>query len=351
MAFNLNAPTMTQDEATRRNQRGELNIGDQIITPNGQVFEWSGTGYLSTGTTAYQVPGMQGWWVGTPGGEQNSLSVITTPSEDTSTMGGVSPGQGGGSNGGGNGKTNDTAINPGTTSTTGGSPVTMADFIRNEESRTLQGRRNVFDRYADAQAFGRFLNPLARSVLSRQFDPMSSQYMLAAAPTAAGGAAGYNVSDAATGLSFRDFLGGGARPGYTVADGVGAYGDMVGTNNPAFGTQGTMGMTPWSRNQWQTRIGGLFGTPAEGTTMPVMPTGAAGDYLDALSMAEAANMIANAQIAGLNPIAGRSAGSGINRAIAAWQEANPEAGGAQLLRSYVGSPNTGGGAPVFNPFT
>jgi hypothetical protein len=249
--------------------------------------------------------------------------------------------------GGGNGATNDTT-NQGTTSTTGGSPVTMADFIRNEESRTLQGRRNVFDRYADAQAFGRFLNPLAQSVLSRQFDPLSSQYMLAAAPTAAGGAAGYNVADAGTGLSFRDFLGGSARPGYTVADGVGAYGGMAGT--PVFGTQGTMGMTPWSRNQWQTRIGELFDVTPPGATMPSMPTGAAADYLSALSMGEAANMIANAQTAGLNPILARSAPAGINRAIAAWQEANPEAGAAQLLRSYVGGANTRGGTPVFNPF-
>jgi hypothetical protein len=328
---------------------GGLQLNDFMIMPSGQVMSWDGSRWNpsirgTTGENYYVEPGH----ATTSGLRWNGNGGFVTENEwnnISASMGNVDPGSS--VVGGGNGTTNDTT-NQGTTSTTGGSPVTMADFIRNVESQTLQGRRNVFDRYADAQAFGRFLNPLARSVLSRQFDPLSSQYLLASAPTAAGGAAGYNVADAGTGLSFRDFLGGSARPGYTLADGVGAYGDMAGT--PVFGTQGTMGMTPWSRSQWQTRIGGLFGTPAEGTTMPTMPTGAAGDFLGALSMGEAANMIANAQTAGLNPILARSAPAGINRAIAAWQEANPEAGAAQLLRSYVGSGNTGGGTPVFNQF-
>ena len=312
---------------------GNLQLGDSMILPSGDMMTWNGTRWNPTGTKANQGDTTSSGliWDGSSG------FISSQDWDDTAGIGGL-PGEGGAGAGGGSSSPTSS------TSTTGGSPVTMADFIRNVESQTLQGRRNVFDRYADSEAFGRFLNPLARSVLSRQFDPMSSQYMLAAAPTAAGGAAGYNVSDAGTGLSFRDFLGGGARP--TYAGGV--YGDMAGT--PAFGTQGTMGMTPWSRDQWQTRIGGLFGTPAEGTTMPGMPTGAAGDFLGALSMGEAANMIANAQTAGLNPILARSAPAGINRAIAAWQEANPTAGGAQLLRSYVGSPNTGGGTPTFNPF-
>jgi hypothetical protein len=301
---------------------GNLQLGDSMILPSGDMMTWDGTRWNPTGTKANHGD------TTTSGLTWNSSGTFEQGQADTGYIASVTGGGG--------------EVSP--TNTTGGSPVTMADFIKNVESQTLQGRRNVFDRYADSEAFGRFLNPLARSVLSRQFDPMSSQYMLAAAPTAAGGAAGYNVSDAGTGLSFRDFLGGGARP--TYAGGV--YGGMAGT--PAFGTQGTMGMTPWSRDQWQTRIGGLFGTPAEGTTMPGMPTGAAGDFLGALSMGEAANMIANAQTAGLNPILARSAPGGINRAIAAWQEANPTAGGAQLLRSYVGSPNTGGGTPTFNPF-
>jgi hypothetical protein len=226
--------------------------------------------------------------------------------------------------------------------------VSTMDAIRAIESQGMMDRRAVFDRYRDAQAFNRFLNPLAQAVLRRQFDPMSSQYMLASAPTTAGGAAQFNPAGGTeTGLTFQDFLTGQRPSSYTTAGGYGA--GMVDT--PVFGGQGTMGVTPWTRGQWQGRIANLFGTDAAPGVMPDMPgVGAAGDYLGDLTMSEAANMIANAQTAGLNPIVARSAPAGINRAIASWQQTNPEAGAADLLRSYVGGSNIGGGAPVFGAF-
>ena len=141
----------------------------------------------------------------------------------------------------------------------------------------------------------------------------------------------------------------GDRPAYTAAGGYGA--NMI--EKPIFGGEGQMNTlgSPWTRGDWQTRIANLFGTPVEGTTMPAMPgTGAVGDFLGGVSMAEAANMISNAQTAGLNPIVARTAPAGINRAIASWQQTNPERSAAELLRSYVGGTNTGGGAPVFGAF-
>ena len=308
------------EEAEKRRIRDELQIGDQVKLANGQIMQWNGSGWSYTGTKVSGTP-----TVNYGGGDGGDIGATNTGTTNTGTT------------------------NTGTTNTTGGaSPVTTADAIRAMESQTLQGRRGMFDRYTDAQAFNRFLNPLARAVMGRQFDPLSSQYLLASAPTAAGGAAQFNVADAGTGLTFHDFMTG-ERPTYTAA---GGYGENM-IEKPIFGGEGQMNTlgSPWSRSDWQTRIGNLFGTPAEGTTMPAMPgTGAAGDFLGGLSMAEAANMIANAQTAGLNPIVARTAPAGINRAIAAWQQTNPQRSAAELLRSYVGGTNTGGGAPVFGAF-
>jgi len=308
------------EEAEKRRIRDGLQIGDQVLLDNGQLMQWNGSGWSYTGT---KVSGT-----------------------GTVNYGGGNGGDTGATN---TGTTNTGTTNTGTTNTTGGtSPVSTADAIRAMESQTLQGRRGMFDRYTDAQAFNRFLNPLARAVMGRQFNPLSSQYMLASAPTAAGGAAQFNVADAGTGLTFQDFMTG-ERPAYTAAGGYGE--NMIET--PIFGGEGQMNTlgSPWTRSDWQGRIANLFGDTAAMGTMPAMPgTGAVGDFLGGLSMAEAANMISNAQTAGLNPIVARSAPAGINRAIASWQQTNPQRSAAELLRSYVGGTNTGGGAPVFGAF-
>ena len=227
----------------------------------------------------------------------------------------------------------------------GASDVTMADYIRNLESQTRGGRGDVFARYRDTQEFDRFLNPMAQQVMADRFNPLSSQYLLAAAPTAAGGYGPWNTGAAGTGTSFRDFIGGGVAPTYTA--GTTGYG-APGAAGAVTGTGG-IGMNPWTRGQWTGRLGGLFGDIPEDANIPGMPTGDAADYLGALSMAEAANMVAQTQMAGLNPIAQRYAPAGINAAIAAWQEANPEVGAGGLLRSFVGG-GMGRGRPVFASF-
>ena len=198
-------------------------------------------------------------------------------------------------------------------------PRTMADFIRDIESQTRASRGYVYDRAADVNAFSRFMNPLARSVIQNQFNPLSAQYMLAAAPTQLGGAPGQVGS-------FQDFISGGT----PLAYGAGAYGARTPEEMSAgpFGTY----RSPFTRGQWENRLSQL-NLPASGDLSSLGAD--AQDYLAALSQDEARNMIRQASLAGLNPITQRSLQPGLNRAFSAWEQANPTAGAGQILSDYV----------------
>ena len=59
------------------------------------------------------------------------------------------------------------------------------------------------------------------------------------------------------------------------------------------------------------------------------------DFLAALSQDEARNMIRQASLAGLNPIAQRALEPGLDRSFAAWEQQNPSGGAGQILSDYI----------------
>ena len=214
-------------------------------------------------------------------------------------------------------------------------PMTMADRLRNLESQQRAGREDIFQRFGDVQQFQRFLNPRARQVLANRFSPLSAQYTLAAAPMEAGGFAGWSTGNEQTPMSFRDFLYG-QGPTYTG----GAYtAPQAGATGPFTGG-GQFGTSPWTRQDWNTRIGQLFG---QAQTMPgqagqfVMPAPntARANYLANMGMDEAFDIIRGTSMAGLNPMMARYMPGALARQASVFQEANPLAGGAEMLRAFA----------------
>jgi len=228
------------------------------------------------------------------------------------------------------------------TTTGGEDTMSMADFIRDIESQTRAGRQAQFERYRDLGGFNRFLNPQAQDVMRyQQFGPLSSQYLLAAAPFgtgAEGGAGGYagfqNVG--AGEASFPEYLGGLA-PTYTAA---GGYADAP-TGAAGFGvpTGGAGAFSPWSREQWQGRIGALYGgNPAGG--MPGVGTAAA-NFLSVLSEPEVADIIRSTMMAGVNPIMQRYAPGAIRSMINRYRAGAPEVAPSEMLRQFAAGGYTG----------
>ena len=214
-------------------------------------------------------------------------------------------------------------------------PMTMADRLRNLESQQRAGREDIFQRFGDVQQFQRFLNPRARQVLANRFSTLSAQYTFAAAPMEAGCLAGWSTGDEQTPTSFRDFLYG---QGPTYAGGTYTP-PQAGATGPFTGG-GQIGTSPWTRQDWNTRIGQLFG---QAQTMPgqagpfVMPepnTDRA-NYLANMGMDEAFDVIRGTSMAGLNPIMSRYMPGALARQASVFQEANPLAGGAEMLRAFA----------------
>ena len=225
--------------------------------------------------------------------------------------------------------------------TTGGDDtMTMADFIRDVESQTYGGRGETFNRLMARGGYNRYLNPQARAAITSQFVPLSSQYLMASAPTAAGGYSGYQPGLGQAGdMSFRAFLTGGA-PSYGVApdpQGTSAYGAPGGGQFFNAGDQlgvstslgGAGGVTPWGQGQWRQRIGELFpggSTPGVGTS--------AANFLSVLSPEEAEGIIRSAATAGVNPIAQRYMSDVVANAVRRYRDANPAASASEMLRAY-----------------
>ena len=212
------------------------------------------------------------------------------------------------------------------TTVTGDTPTTdpnaLAEYIRDIESQTVRGRERQFERAMASQPFMQYLNPTARAVVeNRYFDPLSSQYLLAAAPTSLGGFGGWSPSsgevDPGT-ASFRSYL---RSP---VTYGQGAYGPRADATN-------LNQWAPWNRQQWQSRLGGLF--PSAGATQ--QPTEWDRGYLESLSLPEAQQMISSATMAGINPIAARAGRPAMGRAFSRWEEQNPTGWGQDLLSQFV----------------
>ena len=231
--------------------------------------------------------------------------------------------------GGGNGGT-------GGVGGTGAESTTMADYLRGLESQTIAGRRDVFDRQMDLQPFMQFINPSARAVVQqRYFDPLSSQYLLAAAPTELGGFAGWQRDPGATqpaGSTFEEFTGQSVPWSAIGEDQWGYPGKGVG-GYPQPPISGLQDWAPWSRDQWRSRI--------EAMNLPTVPLAEATSlndlsrgYLGALSLPEAQAMIRQASVAGVNPIASRAAYPAIARDFSQWESANPTLGGGELLRQW-----------------
>ena len=239
--------------------------------------------------------------------------------------GGAAAGGGGAAAGGG-----------GAVGATGAESTTMADYLRGLESQTIAGRRGVFERQMDLQPFMQFINPSARAVTQqRYFDPVSSQYLLAAAPTELGGFEGWQRDPGATqpaGSTFQEFTGQSVPWSAIGEDQWGYPGKGVSGGYPQPPISGLQDWAPWSRDQWKSRI--------EAMKLPGTMAGVAGlgdlsrGYLGALSLPEAQAMIRQRSVAGVNPIASRAAYPAIARDFSQWESANPTLGGGELLRQW-----------------
>ena len=210
--------------------------------------------------------------------------------------------------------------------------TTWADLIRGKQSQTMAGRLGSYLQQLDVGPLG-YMNPAVRATARNWFDPMSSRYLLAAAPGAMGGYSGWqtgaDVSGQPAGSTFADYLG--APLSYGQKEG-GAFGYTAAPTDRDVGTGAgyLQAFQPWTRQQWAGRLGEMN-----------LPGTAAGlsdvqrDYLKMFTMPEAQAVIGAATMSGMNPIAQRAYQSGLNRAMSAWAMANPELGAGELLRQFA----------------
>ena len=219
--------------------------------------------------------------------------------------------------------------------------TTWADLIRGKQSQTMAGRLGSYLQQLDVGPLG-YMNPAVRATARNWFDPMSSRYLLAAAPGSMGGygpwQTGADVSGQPTGSTFADYLkspftyerpiGPQALEGQEAAQLPYQYGAYGG---PSVKTGGGYldAFRPWTRSQWAGRLGQMnLGAAADLTPEQT-------DYLSVLTMPETQSMIGAATMAGMNPIAQRAYRPGLSRAMSAWQMANPELGAGELLRQFA----------------
>ena len=227
--------------------------------------------------------------------------------------------------------------------------TTWADYIRGLESQTMGGRLGSYLQQLDVGPLG-YMNPAVRATARNWFDPMSSRYLLAAAPGTMGGYGGWQTgaetAGQPTGSTFADFL----QQPLTYGAGTGE-GPAWGYTAPTEGTPDTttgagylQAFQPWTRQQWAGRLGQMnLGAAADLTPEQT-------DFLGMLSMPETQSMIGSATMAGMNPIAQRAYRPGLSRAMSAWQMANPELGAGELLRQFAtGAFGTGTNQGAYMP--
>ena len=209
---------------------------------------------------------------------------------------------------------------------------TWADYIRGLESQTMGGRLGSYLQQLDVGPLG-YMNPAVRATARNWFDPMSSRYLLAAAPGDMGGygrwQTGAETAGQPTGSTFADYLG--APLSYGQQEG-GAFGYTAAPTDRDVGTGAgyLQAFQPWTRGQWAGRLGAM-NLPGTAAGLTQEQT----DYLGMLSMPETQSMIGSATMAGMNPIAQRAYRPGLSRAMSAWQMANPELGAGELLRQFA----------------
>ena len=209
---------------------------------------------------------------------------------------------------------------------------TWADYIRGLESQTMGGRLGSYLQQLDVGPLS-YMNPAVRATARNWFDPMSSRYLMAAAPGSMGGygpwQTGAETAGQPTGSTFADYLG--APLSYGQQDG-GAFGYAAAPTDRDVGTGAgyLQAFQPWTRGQWAGRLGAM-NLPGTAAGLTQEQT----DYLGMLSMPEAQSMIGSATMAGMNPIAQRAYRPGLSRAMSAWQMANPELGAGELLRQFA----------------
>jgi len=248
----------------------------------------------------------------------------------------------------------------------------VAGALRGGVGTTVAGRRRQFEGDLYTQPFMRYASPAARSLISQQyFDPLSSRYLLAAAPSALGGYSGWEADpsswDMPGGAGFTDFLSNPLRysagtPGTPAFAGEYDVDTNTWTRPPTPAVAATpAGYTaapdmatsqfwqPWSRNEWVQRLGALdlptTGTAeAWGAWQPDLTDTQRGYLMGegGMTPAESQQIISSAALAGLNPIARRAMMPALNRAFAKWETEAPEvggvpAGGGELLRRFYRS--------------
>ena len=226
--------------------------------------------------------------------------------------------------------------------------TTWADYIRGLESQTMGGRLGSYLQQLDVGPLG-YMNPAVRATARNWFDPMSSRYLLAAAPGTMGGYWGWQTgaetAGQPTGSTFAEYLGAPLR--YGQQDG-GEFGYAAAPTDRDVGTGAgyLQAFRPWTREQWGERLGqlGLWDKPTvaqeaaggRGTAITAADlTDVQRDYLGMLTMPETQSMIGAATMTGMNPIAQRAYRPGLSRAMSAWQMANPELGAGELLRQFA----------------
>ena len=243
------------------------------------------------------------------------------------------------------------------TDTQGDDMATWADLIRSEQSMTRGGRLESYLQNLDVGPLG-YMNPAVRSIARNWYDPMSSRYLLAAAPTSMGGYAPWRTTDVEgvpAQSSFMDYLGGPLTfergiPAFTPEGEAGAqlpyeYGAYKG-KGVGTGAGFLQAFQPWTRQQWAGRLGqlGLWDDPTaeqkaagvRGTVTSLADlTDEQRDYLGMFEMPEVLQMIRGATMSGMNPIARRAYQPGLSRAMSAWRMANPELGAGELLRQFA----------------
>ena len=212
----------------------------------------------------------------------------------------------------------------------------MAAWLAGEASQTLPGRYGTYSTELATSPYLQSASPAARTVASQWFDPISSQYLMTAAPESLGGYGGWGRAEGTglpTGSTFQEYVGG--EPG--VPQWSSAEGWLDQPTNTTF--------SPWTSGQYKTRFdemnlgnldwtdqGGLGYRDGSGLT-PAEQSANLG-FLNALSMQEAQQMASSAAQAGLNPIAARSMRPVLNTAFARFERENPAVGAGEFLRQF-----------------
>jgi hypothetical protein len=194
------------------------------------------------------------------------------------------------------------------------------------ESAGREGRAGLFSEFLGDDPFGQFLNPIARGAVSETFDPLSAQYLvgmlneLFAVPT------GQDPTTVQP-LSFTDFLG---KQMNREARAEGAAGTPQGWAQNVASREDFSGML----DTLATNIfGGPTGTTAQapgiGGENEIGIFGAAGT-----KGAQVENLVAQAQMRGVNPLLQTAANEMMNRRFSQFRQDQPNLQ-TTLLEEYL----------------